>query len=65
MPNSASDHVHLGLEAILVKLQYTKYYYMHTPILLRPFIDELPSNGSVICNLFQYYTSRKCTCKNK
>jgi len=63
MPNSSYDHVHLGLEAILIKLQYTEYYYTHTPILLRPLIVELSSNGSVIYNLF--YTSRKCTYKNK
>jgi len=65
MPNSASDHVHLGLKAILIKLQYTEYYYMHTPILLRPLIVELSSNGLVIYNLIQYYTSRKGTYKNK
>jgi hypothetical protein len=65
MPNSASDHVHLGLEVILIKLQYTEYYYTHTPILLRSLIVELPSNGLVIYNLRQYYTSRKGTDKNK
>jgi len=65
MPNSASDQVHLGIGAILIKLQYTEYYYMHTPIPLRPLIVELFSNVSVIHNLFQYYTSRKCTYKNK
>jgi len=65
MPNSASDHVYLAIEAILIKLQYTKYYYMHTPIPIRPLIVELPSNGSVTYNLFQYYTSRKSTYKNK
>jgi hypothetical protein len=64
MPNSASDHMHLGLEAILIKLQYTAYYYMHTSILLRPLIVELSSNGSVIYNLLQYYTSHKCTYNN-
>jgi hypothetical protein len=64
MPNYASDHVNFGLETILIKLQYTEYYYMHTSILLHPLIVELSSNGSVIYNLFQYYTSSKSTYKN-
>ena len=56
MPNYASDHAHLGLEAILIKLQYTEYYYMHTSILLRSLIVELSSNGSIIYNLFNTIT---------